>query len=112
MDTTTTGASAPTTSRLSLVKEAQVETQAAVTSKRIALIETIKEHESIGGQDDTGGSLSAVVQHFPEGVPMTLLQSVFPDTALVAAREALKNAGAISVEGKKGRILLKPAIAA
>lgn len=108
METTTlTGATAPTTSKLSLVKAAQLETQAAVTSQRVALIETIQEHESIGGHDDIEGSLSAVVKHFPDGVPVTLLQSVFPDTALVTAREALKKAGTIAVEGKKGKVMIK-----
>ena len=108
---TTGGASAPATSKLALAKAAQAEVQSEITAQRVALVTTMLEYDSIGGEDKTQESLLAIVEKFPDGLPYAFLQTVFPDAALTAAREALKKAGKIEQIGKKGKVTIKLAVA-
>ncbi len=106
-----TETTAPEKSKLDLVKEAQAEQQTVITAKRLELIDTMMEHKSIGGEDQTQESLMELLGKYPLGIPYPYLQSTFVEAALTAARDALVEAKKIEKIGKKGHYTLKLATA-
>lgn len=98
---------ANTKSKLDLAKEAQAEVQETLTTKRIEFLEALEEFRSIGGEDDVQVGVLKIVERYPNGVPYLFLQTVFPDTALTAAREALKETNKIVQVGRKGNVIIK-----
>jgi hypothetical protein len=97
-----------TKSNIELLKEVQQDLRSSITEARFEYIEKLRELKSFGGEDLTEESLLALIQKYPGGIAYPFLQTAFPEAALTKAREALKKAGKIEQQGKKGNIILKP----
>ncbi len=95
-------------STFDLMKVAQAELQSVADGLRVKLAQTLVDLDSIGGTDDTKGSLSVVVRNFPRGIQYPFIQRLFLEVELTKARDELKAEGKIEQIGKKGNVVLKP----
>jgi hypothetical protein len=108
---TQAGAAATGKTKRELALEAQKEQQGIVTQIRVNCCQALFELDEIGGKDNLGESIVAIVTVYPEGILQTRLNQVVPEFD-ARLRQQLVAKGLILQEKAGQTWLLKPVPAA
>jgi hypothetical protein len=92
-----------------VIAKAKNQRRQKLFEQRVALLKAEDAFKQLGGEDNYELSLSAIVTAYPDGITMTRVREMLPDSKeLDAAKETLKSKGLIDVGSDKRSPLLKP----